>query len=104
MWFDAAPSAAADKELHTIQVLLIFPLNGGRALRGTLVVDVRSTLYQVRNAGGCGRRFSGGPLLLGASWAKKPKNSEERRDRGFSPIWGAEIQSFYRGFEKIQKN
>ena len=73
MWFDAAPSAAADKELHTIQVLLIFPLNGGRALRGTLVVDVRSTLNQVRNAGGCGRRFSGGPLLLGASWAKKPK-------------------------------
>ena len=47
MWFDAAPSAAADKELHTIQVLLIFPLNGGRALRGTLVAVVRSTLKQV---------------------------------------------------------
>ena len=41
MWFDAAPSAAADKELHTIQVLLIFPLNGGRALRGTLDVGAK---------------------------------------------------------------
>ena len=45
MWFDAAPPAAADKCFARFG--LIFQLNGGRALRGTLVAVVRSTLKQV---------------------------------------------------------
>ena len=44
-WFEAAPPAAADKGFARFG--LIFQLNGGRALRGTLVAVVRSTLKQV---------------------------------------------------------
>ena len=45
MWFDAASPAAADKGFARFG--LIFQLNGGRALRGTLVAVVRSTLKRV---------------------------------------------------------
>ena len=47
---------------------LIYQLSGGRALRGTLVVDVRSTLKSVtmKNGGGVPREIlEEGALLLG---------------------------------------
>ena len=45
MWFDAEHSATADKGFARFG--FVFQLNGGRALRGTLVAVVRSTLKQV---------------------------------------------------------
>jgi len=46
-WFEAAPPAAADKGFARFRCL--FQLNGGRALRGTLVAVVRSTLIELNS-------------------------------------------------------